>query len=545
MLPILWLALALAGLQVRPVPLSASIEGMVVRAGAAATAAPQGLADARVELKPGNISMFTGADGTFSFRNVAPGRYTIFVSRDGFIPQEDPRRGLTAMGLTVAVAAGQTVKGVVLPMTPAPVIVGKVIDPYGQPLAAALVRAYQRRYTPFGTQLKIVRNGMTNDMGEFRLSGLKFGEYFISAGYGDRDRAAAIGKTQLSANVSKTDDGYATEFYDGAEDISRAKPARLAPGSDSGTLNIYLRGSARFKIRGQVLPLVSDTKIALAPKGSDLTQAGYTTQPNTKGTFEIRGVSPGPYVLLATAADGALASDVIAINVTESDIDGLSLALEPTVSISGGMFLEGSPRENRPNLSGLRVKLVRSSTEFDQTIDVPVGPDGSFTLDRVLPAVEYDIAVERLPSGTYVKSINSGGRNILSGKSRLVPNQPLQIIVAVAMDGLDVNVTKGADPAPGIQVVLLPEPSLRRRADRYITGFTGESGNLRFPAVPPGRYTAYAFEQIEPDGYFPLAYSAAGSRFRDRAVSVTVGENGTKAIQLRIISAAETAGGLQ
>src|SRR4029453_17785457 len=325
------------------------------------------------------------------------------------------------MGLSVTVAAGQTVKDIVLPMTPAPVIVGKVIDPYGQPLAAALVRAYQRRYTPFGTQLKIVRNGMTNDTGEFRLSGLKFGEYFVSAGYGDRDRAAAIGKTQLSANISKADDGYATEFYDGAEDISRAKPARLAPGSDSGTLNIYLRDSARFKIRGQVLPLVSGTKIALAPKGSDLTQAGYTTQPNTKGTFEIRGVSPGSYVLLATAADGAVASDVIAINVTESDIDGLSLALEQTVSISGGMFLEGSPRENRPNLSGLRVKLVRSSIEFDQTLDVPVGPDGSFTLDRVLPSGEYDIAVERLPSGTYVKSINSGGRNILSGKSRLAP----------------------------------------------------------------------------------------------------------------------------
>src|SRR4030095_13369067 len=88
MLPILWLALALAGLQVRPAPLRASIEGVVVRAGAAAAAAPQGLADARVELKPGNISMFTGADGTFSFRNVAPGLYTIFVSRDGFIPQE-------------------------------------------------------------------------------------------------------------------------------------------------------------------------------------------------------------------------------------------------------------------------------------------------------------------------------------------------------------------------------------------------------------------------------------------------------------------------
>jgi hypothetical protein len=545
MLPTFWLALALAGLQVRPAPLRASIEGVVVRAGAAAVAAPQELADARVELKPGNISMFTGAGGTFTFRNLAPGQYTISVSRDGFIPQEDLRRGLTATGLSVTVAAGQTLKDIVLPMIPAPVILGKVIDPYGQPLPAALVRAYQRRYTPYGTQLKIVRNGMTNDMGEFRLSGLKFGEYFVSAGYGDRDRAAAIGKTQLSANVSKADDGYATVFYDGADDLSRAQAARLALGSDPGTLNIYLKDSARFKIRGQVLPLIGSTKIVLAPKGSDLTQADYFTQPNANGAFEIRGVSPGSYVLLATAADGALSSDVIAVNVTESDIDGVRLALEQTASISGGLFWEGSPREDRPNLSGERVKLVRSSIEFDQTIDTPVGPDGSFTLDHVAPSMEYDIAVERLPAAIYVKSINSGGRNILSGKSRLVPNQPLQIVVAVATDGLDVSVTKGADPAPGIQVVLVPDPSLRRRADRYITGFTGESGHLHLPAIPPGRYTAYAFEQIEPGAYYALPYSAAGSRFRDRAVPVTVGESGTKAIQLRVISAEETAGGLQ
>src|SRR6267142_1428731 len=265
MFPILWLALSLAGLQVRPAPRPdaapsrASIQGVVVRAGA--IAAPQQLADARVELKPGNLSVFTGADGAFTFRNLAPGRYTISVTHDGFVPQEDRRRGLTVSGLSVTLAADQTLKDIVLPMIPAPVITGNVFDPHGEPLAAALVRAYLRQYTPYGTQLKIVRTAMTNDMGEFRLFGLNFGEYFVSAGYSDRDRGTAIGRAQLSANVSKADDGYATIFYDGSEDISRAQAAHLAPGSDPGTLNIYLRTSARFKIRGQVLPMMNGANI--------------------------------------------------------------------------------------------------------------------------------------------------------------------------------------------------------------------------------------------------------------------------------------------
>src|SRR5205823_10914841 len=231
---------------------------------------------------------------------------------------------------------------------------------------------------------------------------------------------------------------------------------------------------------------------------------------------------------LATAADGALSSDVIAVNVTDSDIDGVRLALEETMSISGGLFLEGSPRAS---LSGLHVKLVRSSTEFDQRIDAPAAPDGAFTLDHVAPLAEYDIAVDPLPPGTYVKSVSSGGRNILPGKSRLLPKQPLQLVLAAATDGLEVHVDKGADPAAGVQVVLIPDPILRRRADRYITGFTTESGDLSLTAVPPGRYTAYAFEQIETGAYYALAYNPpAGNRFKDRAVSAIVGESGTRAI---------------
>jgi hypothetical protein len=97
-----------------------------------------------------------------------------------------------------------------------------------------------------------------------------------------------------------------------------------------------------------------------------------------------------------------------------------------------------------------------------------------------------------------------------------------------------------------MEVVLSPDPSLRRRADRYFNGFTDESGNLRLVGIPVGRYTAYAFERIEPGEYYALAYSpAAENRFRDRAATVIVTESGTKAVQLTVIPAAETVGGLQ
>jgi hypothetical protein len=543
---LLWLLLFLQGVQGgRPnaSPARGSIEGQVVRAGLAAAGAPQGLADARIELRPGNVSVSTGPGGGFIFRNLPPGRYTISFFHDGFLPQEDRRRGLTTSGLSLSLDAGQTLKDIVLPMIPTPVLVGRVVDPHGEPLATALVSAYRRQYTPFGTQLKIVRKGMTNDLGEFRLFGLNFGDHFVSAGYSDRDRSSAVGKIQLSANVSKPDEGYATIFFDGAEDISRAQAARLAPGVDASPLNIVLRDTPRFAIRGQVLPPAAGTKIFLAPKGSDLAEAEYFIYPNSSGAFEVRGVSRGSYLLFATAEGDVLQSDVVAVNVMEEDINGLRLTLQQTVTIYGGIFID---RSLRTELDGLHVKLVRSSPEFEQTIDAPASPGGEFILDHVAPSAEYDVVVEPLQPGTYIRSMSSGGRNILYGRSRLIPDQRLQIAVATAMAELEVHVSQGRDPAPGALVVLIPDPVLRRRPDRYITSVTADDGNARLTGVPPGRYMAYAFEQIERGAYYAFGYNpAVESRFSDHALSVIIEDRPEKPkpIELRVIPAAATAGG--
>src|SRR4030095_13439764 len=104
-------------------------------------------------------------------------------------------------------------------------------------------------------------------------------------------------------------------------------PVRVAPGSEPTSVNSSVRASPRFRIRGQVLPLAAGIRITLAPKGGDLNDSDYFVQPDATGAFEIRSISPGEYLLLATAADGALSSDVMRINITERDVDGIRLAM--------------------------------------------------------------------------------------------------------------------------------------------------------------------------------------------------------------------------
>jgi hypothetical protein len=510
-----------------------------------ATLKPQGISSVLVTLQPGNQTVTTDGSGNFRFRNLAPGRYTISVSRNGFVPQEDPRNGVTISGRTVTLIGGENVRNIVMMMVPSPVIPGQIFDIHGEPLAAALVQAYMRHYTPYGPTLKIARKALTDDLGQFRLFSLpNFGDYVVSAGYSDRDRATAVGPVRLSPNVSKADEGYATVFYSSVPIITYAQIVRLLPGVDPATLSISFADTPRMKITGRVVPNPAGTAIRIALRGSNLADTNYVISPNAAGRFEIRGVSPGVYVLLATNND--FASDIVPVSIADEDIDGLTLSMVPTADISGRVVIEGRNRDLFLNLANLKVNLIRSGNDADQKIQTSARSDGFFLLPKVGPG-EYDIAVERLPQGMYVRSVRSNGKSLLEGQARLEPEYPIEINIAQALASVDGRVTKRGNPAPGVQVVLIPEPALRKREDRYVIDFTDKDGRFELSNVPPGRYTAYAFEKIEPDAYYAFAYNpAVGERFANRAVTLIVPETGKKTIdELNVIPADETTGGLQ
>ena len=541
-----WLIFLIAGLQVRP-PIGStnlqrsSIAGAVIRPGTPVGKAP-GLSNVIVTLQPGNQTLTTNASGVFQFRNLPPGRYTISVARDGFVPQEDPRNAITVSGKVLTLIGGENLRDIIIPMVPSPVIPGQVFDLHGEPLAATLVQAYMRHYTPYGPQLKVAKKSLTDDLGQFRLFGLpNFGEYVVSAAYSDRDRASGVGPVRLSANLSKADDGYGTVFYNSGPNIADAQIVRVSPGTDPARLSVNFIDTPRFNVSGHIVPNVPGTRIQFALRGSSLADTNYFINTNSRGEFEIRGVSPGVYVLLATSDD--FASDVTTVGVTDENIDRLALAMARAVDISGRISVEGRNRE--VNFSQLRANLTRSGLDADQKIQSRVASDGSFLFPKVGPG-EYDITVDRMPQGMYVRSIRANGRSLLEGQSRLEPEYPIEIVIASATSVVDGQVTKRSDPAAGVQVVLIPDPTLRRRTDRYIVGFTDKDGSFQLNNVPGGRYTAYAFEKIEQDAYYAFAYNpSVGVRFQDRGVTVVVPETGVKTIELRVIPAEETIGGMQ
>src|SRR4030095_8669732 len=112
MVPILWLFLLTGAFQA---PAPASIRGTDIRPDVPVFLPGRNLSGAVVRLKPGNLSVVTRG-GAFTLPNVPPGRYTISVTREGYVPAEDPRRGLTAAGLAVTLTAGQRLNDIEFPM---------------------------------------------------------------------------------------------------------------------------------------------------------------------------------------------------------------------------------------------------------------------------------------------------------------------------------------------------------------------------------------------------------------------------------------------
>ncbi len=542
------LLLAALGLQTgRP----AAITGRVIRANAAAGAPNQYVSNAQVELRPSGRSAATDGGGNFRFGNVVPGRYTLIATREGFI---------TSDVVIVNVSAGQTLADVRLPMMPAPAIAGRVYDPYGEPLAAALVQAFARTYTPYGPLLKSVKRALTTDLGEYRLFWLNFGEYLVSASYNDRAQQSALQGARLSPNVPKPDEGYATMYYGGTTDRPLAQSVRLAPGSDTGSINVVffyatsisrpvvptyfpgvtepeaakslrlqigrelngvdfrLRVAAFNLVRGYVVNGSTGRPVAatvvITPAMEDPSLSRYGAQSNLQGGFTVaEGVPPGSYVVSGRATSGLIGSVRLTIRATLAPQPPIDVRLEvnPEVQVTGRAFAE----------PGAAVEFGRTPiavTAVDPSFPSPpvatVQRDGQFTIPNVTRG-EYLLRLGGLPADAYLKAARAGNTDILEGPLVIGngPPMPLQILVASDGGSLTARILDGeGKPSAGATVVLVPDPARRHRPDQYRTADADDTGLATIRGIPPGNYSLFAWESAEPNAYLNKDYIAGFER---------------------------------
>ena len=293
-------------------------------------------------------------------------------------------------------------------MIPAPTISGRVSDPSGRPLAAAVVQAWRVRYTPLGRTLKWTRSTLSNDMGDFRLSWLPFGNYYIAAGLSSYVQQPWLESLRITPNLPEPDQGLPMLFYPGVVNARDAGLVRVRiPQGPAATVlapvvTQALRERPRFNIRLRLVadPIPANAQIVFLPYGGDLCAGlDYAIKGNADGTFDIRDVPAGLYVLVAIRGREVI-SELIPVNV-EKNIDDLKLPLTVPTELRGTITFDSLPVGFTPaalgiNLdpSNLRINLTRAGSEVSHVATSLMNPaTGNFSIS--FPAIKVNICMQK------------------------------------------------------------------------------------------------------------------------------------------------------
>jgi protocatechuate 3,4-dioxygenase beta subunit len=465
------------------------------------------------------------AAGHYSITGVDPGAYRLFAERTGFIRQElgAPRPGKS--GTPILLAANENRKDADLRLTPQGVITGRVVDEDGDPAALASVTLLRTGYAQGRKQLMPGgRNVTANDQGEFRVFGLAPGRYYLMASY----RPLSTEEAALSAQA------YAPTFYPSAISADSAAPVEVTAGSALRGIDIRLQKMSAVQIRGRVLDVATNEPVRgaivmLSPRaGVIATPAAERVVRVRGGAFEMDGITPGSYVLSAHANREQQLSARMLLEVGQSDVNDLTLALTPGAEIAGVIKMAGGTGE-LPR--GLRVQLEPAS-ESGYPI-APVKQDGSFRVQHV-QADTYSVRVYGLPDTAYVQEIRFADAAV--GESGLDFSRgftPGELAITVALTAAHVDGTVLDDkgqPFAGATVVIAADKGKAQ------TVRTDQSGRFAAGGLAPGEYRLWAFDDIEAGAWDDPEYMKPHETHAER---ITVKDNDHPTVQLKLLAGRE------
>jgi protocatechuate 3,4-dioxygenase beta subunit len=533
----------------------------------------------------------TTAAGQFAFQNLEPGQYRLSVTRNGYVRTEYGARTPNRPGLPITLAAGQAMRDVVLQIVPAGTIAGRVYDRDGEPLANVAVEALKYSYQEGQRVLNQVQTARTNDLGEYRLFWLQPGRYFVSATPPNGQRGAllnalAIGGPGIAGAIGEiianrgggprrgggqaggrggagqpvqapgpaqdqAVEGYVPVYYPGTTDSDAAAPINLAPGVLFSGVDLTVATVRTVRVQGQVVDGASGQPATNANvmlvrvqrsagggsfRGGIRDAGNFRSQVNNQGVFEIRGLVPGSYEIIAVMNQrNNRMTARMPLEVGAADIQNVSLIVSPGFTLTGRLALEGQPTgAGDQNVQRMRVMLRPDSAASvaGGVPAAPVQPDGSFTLQQV-GRDDYRLSVTGMPRNAYVKSARYGGTDVLADDLRLdrQPTGPLEILVSTntgVADGVVQNDRQEA--VTNVTVVFVPESS--SRLDLYRSTTSDAAGRFHVEGLPPGNYRVYAWEDIETGAWQDRDFMR---QFEDRGRAVRINEGGTTNIELRVI----------
>ena len=492
---------------------------------------------------PINRISTTDADGRYEFTKVVAGRYTVSAQKGGYVNGTFGQNRPTDPVKPVVAIDGQMVDKVDISLQRGGVITGRILDEFGEPAIDVQVSAV--RSTNARGQRRIVNAGRpstTNDIGEFRLSALPPGEYFVFA-------------TLRNLNpLAETDDrvSYAPTYYPGTAEVSAAQALTVGVGQTINDLTLPLVLTRTARIMGTAVdsagrPVRGNVQ-AVPHAAIGLPLALSPGRVNADGSFTISGLAPGDYTLQVQVpvAPGTTESEFASTVVTvpgADDVTGINMMTAKPSTLSGRLVIRAGGARSLVTTS---VRLAAQAAPIGGTFFFTIGPvpppaaanaDGSFQIKSRAGAMRL-IANGLTPPWT-VNAVRYRGADVTDEGIEVRPNEDI--------DGLEVEITDRVTEVSGLVTNGRGEPVkaswvvlFARDRDKWKPGSryvrlarADEDARFKVVALPPGDYLTFATETDDPGD---LTGPAILDRMQNRAANLSLREAEVKTIDLKLAS---------
>ena len=414
----------------------------------------------------------TTAQGVFEFKDLPAGRYSVSATRPGYIRLQYGQRRPGEPGRPIQLSDGQRIADANFSLPRTGSIAGRITDEVGDPLSEVSIYPAQWKYFRGKRRMVPVAGGgpfnRTDDTGQFRITGLEPGEYFVLA------------TTRTTWTVDDHPDeriGFLPTYSGGTANPVEAQRVKVAMGQEAAAGDFAMVPGRVASIAGTAtyssgLPIAGESinvTQEFSGPGSSSSFGIQGAKVNADGSFLIKNIAPGEYRLsLRGPGDKEHPAEgvTITVTVTGEDLTGVMLVGGSGGSITGRVVSDTGEAIPFPSSSRMRVNArpvdpTSTYTSFDND-NGRVKDDWSFELNNVYGLNK--LSVNPLPTGWAIRRIEYEGKDYADLPMELRGGQKLDGVTFVLSKTLPrirgTLLDEHGQPAEGT-ALLFPEDSAR------------------------------------------------------------------------------------
>ena len=497
------------------------------------------------ELREGR-SVSTDADGRWEIKDLPAGRYSILISKGGFVPLQYGQRRPFEQGKPIELADGQRVEKLDVSLPKGSVITGRIVDEFGEAVSGARVAAMRYRFVQGGRRLTPAGSmgtfDMTDDLGQYRLHGLPPGEYYVSASL----------STGFMMEVSADRTGYTETYYPGTATATEAQRVSVGMGQEISEITFALTAARVANVSGTVTTSagrpVANEMVALTPAAQTTMFFSPPRMGRTRpdGSFTISNVAAGEYRLevrstvdsegVASTGPVVAESASVPITVSDRDITGVPIVTAPTATASGRIVFDtGAPPGFAPG--ALMVFGMPDTPVMGMFPGGQARVRDDWTFEAKGLSGRRFIRIMSLPPGWSFKSVTLNERDVTDSPVDFKPGEHVsgfEVTLTQRMASISGTV-QGERGAPAGDYVAIAFSSDSRRwgyQTRYVrSARPDQSGTFVIRSLPPDDYLVAAVEFLEPG---EEADTELLESLRHHATAVRVADGESKTVTLKL-----------